>query len=483
MSGNNRDAARRTVAWGLVFIAGMAVAGCQAVVKDPMADLQATDISTRRQMAAMDILDAETDGTSGEQYNEALKRILWRPGYTVSVREAALDRLEQRDFEGLQRTLRQRVPNTTAWEWLERVSQIIAERGWVELTPALVSSWSRPTMDNAEDLKRPEYLALAQLHGNDRVIDVVFDTFMESNMPSQQGLRTRCWELLHRLGQRPRLVELLKNVNASQDDLMLADLRDAANDFGIVPRNREEILWLRKLRQPEHAEFWSSAMDALSGMTNRRKAELELRDLPIIVAAYRHQPALLTASTEELYNRVDTKTRGSKTYSHSGNYNDYSSKRPDRLYGWKKELTWSDLAAMSLLLQSLDVPELRRHLFEFAERDRLDETTEYGGVINLDGQGRFEVLEFLPRVREHDEKFLASQEMLDAGYTALFHMHFHCQSWNNTNMAGPGYGDSNYANNLRVNCVVFSCVSGDELNVDYYRYDGIRVDLGTVSKP
>lgn len=456
---------------------------CQATVKDPMADLNATDISTRRQYTAMEMLDAETDSQTQHEYIETLKRIVWRPGYTVGVREAAVDRLETLDTEGLQRTLRQHVPNLNAWEWLERVCEIIADRGWVELTPALVSSWSRPTMDKDQDFKRPEYLALSKMYGNDRVIDVVFDTFLAADKPSEQGLRTRCWDLLMRLGQKQRLVDLLKNTNVKPDDLMLADLRAGANDFGIVPRNREEILWLRKLRQPEHAEFWSSATEALSHYPSERQAELELRDLPIVVAAYHHQPDMLTATKEELYNNLDNKVRGRKTYSHTGNFNNYATSLPTRLYGWKNELTWSDLAAMLLLVQALDVPELRSHIFNFAQRDHEDETTEYGGIINLDNQGRYELVEFIPRIREHDERFLASQEMMDAGYTALCHIHFHCQSWRNTDRAGPSFGDTNYANNLRANNAVFTCVSDDELNVDYYRYDNMRVDLGTVSKP
>ena len=51
-----------------------------------------------------------------------------------------------------------------------------------------------------------------------------------------------CWELLHRLSERTRLVELLNSDTVSADDAFLMDLRRAMNDFGIVPRRREEIL-------------------------------------------------------------------------------------------------------------------------------------------------------------------------------------------------------------------------------------------------
>lgn len=474
--------------WGVggraVPVVGLLLAallgGCETTIEDPLVELQSPQLSTSRQSAAMQMLDEDP---TKEQYIDVLHRMLWRPGYTQSMREKALLRLEEYDPQGLQRTLRQRIPNLNTWSWLERLCEIVSERGWIEQTPALVSSWSRPTMDVTIDLQRPEYKALAALYGEDRVIDVVFETFMEANKPYQQGLRGRCWDLLHRLGQRDRLIALLADAETAPDDLMLMDLRAGARDFGIVPINREEILWLRKLRQPEHEAFWSQAVEALRQVPDERRTDLALRDLAVVVAAYRHQPSLLTASNAELYRQLDDRTREDRKYSHSSNFDDYARGRPKRLYGWKDELNWSDLAAMTLLLQALVVPELRAHLFDFAQRDVADESTEYGGVINLDEQGRFQLLEFIPRVREHDQQFLASQDMFDASYTALFHMHFHCQQWNNKLWAGPGFGDTSYADNTRANCAVFTCIDEDRLNVDYYRHDRLTIDLGIVERP
>jgi hypothetical protein len=103
-------------------------------------------------------------------------------------------------------------------------------------------------------------------------------------------------------------------------------------------------------------------------------------------------------------------------------------------------------------------------------------------VLALDKKGRFEVLEFKPKVRHHDRRFNASQDMFDAAYTALFHFHFHAQKLRNGDHAGPGMGDKNYANNTRANCLVFTFVDEDTLNVDFYRHGGIVIDLGTISK-
>ena len=138
---------------------------------------------------------------------------------------------------------------------------------------------------------------------------------------------------------------------------------------------------------------------------------------------------------------------------------------------------------MLIAIGALEVPQVVDHLFDYAERDRLDESTEYGGVIRLDEKGRYEILEFPPRLRYHDRKFVASQEMLDAAYTSLFHFHLHAQKYRNADFAGPGYGDVNYADNTRANCLVFTFVNERTMNVDFYRHGNVVVDLGVIHLP
>ncbi|MHC4991235.1 MAG: hypothetical protein ACYTGC_09665, partial [Planctomycetota bacterium] len=91
-------------AWALVAF------GCGAPpgLDDPIGELKTAPHSPRRHMAAMETLDASAPDDAA--YLEALDRMIWVPGYTVSVREAALVRLEQQDPEKLHRTIRQRLP-------------------------------------------------------------------------------------------------------------------------------------------------------------------------------------------------------------------------------------------------------------------------------------------------------------------------------------------------------------------------------------
>lgn len=454
--------------------------GCTTApkIKDPRTELQDVNALPQNHLAAMRMLDAEPNDRA---YLEQLHGLIWRPGYTPQVRMAALERLEERDLPGLKVTIRQRFPNLVAWEWLKQLAGVIADRGWIDLTPALVSSWARPTVFTQDETERPEYQALARLHGDERVGDMVFDLFVESRSVAQHGLRTRCWALLHRLGQRERLLDLVANAEIHPEDAMMMDLRAGVVDLGILPRNREEILWLRQLRMPARETFWAQATEAVQGMDARRRASLELRDLPVVVSAAMHEPDLLRASEAELYARLDSQLRGRKHHDARSNYNNMRN-TAERLYAHRESLTWGDLAAMLLALRAFQTPEMVSHLFDYAERDRLDKTTEYGGILSLDDSGRFILQEFPPRQRRNDNTFMAPQEMFDAGYTGLFHFHYHAQKHRNVEYASPGFGDFRNANETLTNNLVFTFIDQNTLNMDFYRHGGVVVDLGEIKK-
>jgi hypothetical protein len=469
--------------WVLLLLTmSAALGGCDIspTVEDPVTTLNSPSLTGAQHTKALELL-AETPADD-EQANRALERAIGNEGYTLPIREQALDLLARRNLAQAQRTLRLTLPNAKAWAWVERACQIIAERGWTELTPALISSWGRPVIFQQDDDQRPEYLALVQLYGHDQVIDVVFDLFVKSRSVGEQGLRTRCWDLLYRLGQRERLQALLNSAEVPADDVMLLDLQAASRDFGLLPHNREEILWLRKLRQPDHGDFWARAARVCQTLPADRRGELEIRDLPILVSASLHDPDLLAQSPEQLYERVEAFVTRQKHHTQESNFEGFAGGMGERLGAVRQQLTWGDMAAMLIAIRAMQVAEVRAHLFDYAQRDRDDPTTEYGGVIALDEQNRFEILEFPPVIREHDQKFIASQEMLNAAYVGIFHFHLHVQKVKNDRFAGPGFGDSNYADNTRANCLVFTSINQDTLNVDYYRYGRVVVDLGEIKR-
>lgn len=472
---------RRASVGALCLAPWLFITGCQpSPIDDPIAVLRNPGESPRRLVRAMEMTDAAP--TEGERL-EALHRMLYMDGFTTDVREQALNRLAEVDLDNLKRTLRQRYPRLEAWSWLTRLSEIIVERRWADLAPALISSWARPSIYVNKDSERPEYIALVGLFGEKNVPDVVFDTLLEANAVHEQGLRTRCWTLMNRLGHYDRLVALLLEREVPADDVMLLDLQAAARELGVVPRNREEILWARQLRMPEHASFWNQAASAVARLPVERRRELELRDLAIIVSASLHQPELLTLGKEELYRRVDAHLESTQRHIASRSFDGWDGNFPQRLHEHRDQLTWGDLAAMLIAVRAMQTPEIVTHLFDFADRDLKDKTTEYGGVITLDARNRFELIEFPPRVRFGDLRFNAPQAMFDAGYTGVFHLHFHAQKYDNAEYAGPGMGDLQYADETRANCLVLTFISQSRMNIDYYRHGRLIVDLGEIRRP
>jgi hypothetical protein len=447
---------------------------------NPSVTLQETGRPTAVHIKAMTLLDEQV-GIENKNYREMLQGLLWKAGYTNEARMAALSRLWNYDQTGTARIIRQQLPRLNNLSWLKMICQWIADENIIELDEALISSWAAPMPLVQSEEERPEYKALVQLVGQDAIVDVVFMSLVNSNKAWKQGYRTRCWELLHRLTERNRLIELLNSKIITEDDAFLLDLRKAMNDFGVVPHRREEILWIRELAKPEYEAFWNEATDTLAELNDEHRDSIEMRDIPIAVSLRRHgDQGDLSRPKGTILRTVEEKIKNEKHYFEREGGGSYQA-NAELLKTSKDVLTWGDAIALEIALKAIEVPQVRAHLFDYAQRDHEDITTEYGGVIALDEEGRFEIVEFEPRIRHHDRRFNASQDMFDAAYTALFHFHFHAQEYRNGDHAGPGMGDKNYATNTRANCLVFTYINEDTMNVDYYRHSDVVVDLGTIS--
>ena len=450
-------------------------------IDNPATRLANPNESPRIYKRALITLESQPELTEDE--TKALRGMLHRPGYPPPSREAALNFLASRDEQLVKETVGFRLPQLQALQWRRRLCEIIAERNWTDLSPALVRAWTIPAAGWVDsEFDRPEYLALEKLHGKGNVIDAVFDILLTHNSVAEQGLRTSAWTLLNRLGERERLAGLLQNAAIADDDLMMQDLRAASDQLGIVPANREEILWIRELRQPKHDTFWQEAKVVAHNLPQEIKRDLVLRDLAILIAIAKHEPDLLRESRADLMQRVEGYLQTTKRHRATRGNAGYINTNNQTLREHRKKLTWGDAAAMLMAVRAMQVTQVVDHLFDYAERDRKDETTEYGGIIKLDSKNRFEVLEFLPRVRVNDRRFQAPEAMFNESYEAAFHFHFHAQDFDNAQYAGPGEGDLQYAEATRANCLVLTYVDEGVLNIDFYRHDDVVVDLGEIAK-
>ena len=411
----------------------------------------------------------------------ALRRMVAADGYAIDARVQAFDLLFETDRKALVEALENSLPRMGDIAWRERVCAMVADRRIEELVPTLIRAWANPATGFEMRNDRPERVALARIVGEDRVTDTLLRTMRESNPATQANLRARCWELIMKSGDSARLRALLADPDATRGDAMLSDLARVATELGVLPTTREEILWARKLCEDGRRGFFEAAREALAAMPRERREAMEIRSLPIAAAAKRRRPALLTASDAELYDEIQRRTEGRRRA--SPDFTGFGDGFTEILYQQRERAQWSDLAAMVMALDLLGEEALLRHLFEQADRDREDRSTEYGGVVALDAGGRGELLEFPPRSKQGDLRFESPQALFDALYTGLFHYHNHTQKYDNANYAGPHTGDFAFADSTRCNGLVFTFLSADLIDVDFYRHDRFVVDLGAVARP
>jgi hypothetical protein len=464
----------------LTVMAMLGGCGGQSVT-DPVRVLADTTETPARHEAAMRMLEATSDS---ETTDRMLQQVLVNDGYAVASREAAFDVLARRDAEDLEAFLQINLPRVSAPLWRARLCELIAERSWIDLTPALIRAWARPIPGwIGEPEERPERAALVQMYGEEQLPTVLMRVMLDADPIVAANLRARCWELLVAEGRRDVVADLLENAEVAENDGMFRDLRDIATRTGIIPENREEIIWARALCRPENRGMLDAATEAVGRLSPERRAGLELRDLSVLVGAMRLDPSLLQLDEAQLAAGLsaDIDPDGRRVY--TADFTGYAGRYTERLREVRDKLDWGDLLALRVAVEAISLEPIRAHLFDHAERDLLDRTTEHGGVIAIDGQGRFEVLEFEPRTRAGDIRFEASQELFEAGYGGVFHFHHHAQTYENRDYAGPHLGDFQYAESTRANCLVFTFIDSSTLNADYYRHGGVVVDLGQINRP
>jgi hypothetical protein len=470
----------RGLCLGLVAVALAGCTGGPESVTNPAAVLSVAGQSRERYF---DAIEAARQRGVDEDTKAALRRMISADGFAIDARERAFALLYETDPKAVFAALENSLPRMGDVTWRRRVCELVAERKMRELVPTLIRAWANTVPGLAGDEVRPERAALGVIVGEDQVSATLLATMKNASPTTQANLRARCWELLMKTGDVARLRALLADASATQGDAMLTDLARVSNELGVLPTTREEILWARKLCEPSRAAFFEDAKAALAKMPAARREALELRAIPVAVACMKRHPALLVAAEPELFAEIEARIKGRKKA--SPDFTGYGDGFTETLYQVRDRLVWSDLAAMTLALDVVSEPALRRHLFEVADRDREDRSTEHGGVIALVGAAgsSAELLEFEPRSKASDIRYESPQALFDALYTGLYHVHVHAQNYENAKFAGPHLGDFAFADSSRCNGLVFTFLTADLLDVDFYRHGRLVADLGAIERP
>jgi len=468
----------RQISRGLLVVMSAAVltlGGCvsQQTYEDPLAVMKHSDESAKRLAAAK---QAQRSLGQDPAHVAALHEMLWTPGRAVEEHRHAIDLLIAYDEQDFKKVLSRRLVMISNPVTIEYLMQQAVERNWKDLSPAIVRSLSRPVPSNLPG-PRSEEAALLKLHPGKTLEQIVFDTFANLDSTASINEQTAAWHLLRRLTDAQTLMKLL--ALAPERTPLVVDLKAAAADLKAVPAGREGVLRLSYMRDPSRKAAWDEAAARVARLSDEQRLGLELRHMPVLTqidldAYITRSRAQMVQMVGKLLDKQDHQLRG-PTY--DGPMRDY----PQDFGLAAKDLSWADLVTIHQIFLAMQSPAVRQELFSQADRDRLDTSTEYGGVILFDA-GQYAAKGFAPMTRQTDYKFIPSSAMIETLYSSLVHYHFHAQAHRNRDYAGPGLGDMRLSKNLETHCIVLTFINADTLNVDFYQPDGLVVDICSIKR-
>lgn len=404
----------------------------------------------------------------------ALYELVWGWGYPDWQQQEAIDQLVDLDGDAFQKALTDRFASVARRKTRRALCEKAIEQNWAGFTLTALKSYAQPD-PMIPDADRPERVVIEHFYPGLTVEQVVRRVFTDSQGVYSETQHVAAWQLLNRLANAQTLGPWLGRVPMSTP--LIADLKAAAEQLRVMPRNREGILWLRYLRHPDRCASLKRAGSRVRRLTPSQQRCLQLRHLPVIAQL---DQEVLAADRNTLLRRLQRRLPDDPQGPLPGI--DAWAGHPQRLSQWENKLSWADLATIDLINQALGDDTLTAQLFAQADADHHDRRSETGGVIDR-VHGSFTARRYEPLLIQHDRIFHPPPAMIEHLYTALAHYHFHAQAYRHRAFAVPGRGDRLFADRMNFNCLLFTFVDRDSLNVDYYQPGGVVIDLGIIRRP
>lgn len=497
----------------LVGAAAVVPPGCsdnpKGVTGEATVDARNKDLQANQRIIALEALWAEAakDPQRLSAAREASKDTLWKGSAPQIVRQRALALLlTDTTPEGMADTrkfMRLRLPTEGQWplvvDFCKAMQARATDAAWQDQTASLVRSYARK-VPVPPDEDRPERDALLALHPGKDLTAIVFDVFVrpsENGAPkipddSAEKSRQAAWDLMGRIDPDGARRTALASGEASNDP-SIKEINKCARDLGVVPITGSELAWLHGLadeKDKRNVIWWNAATQAVGTLRADQKAGLQLRHIePVRWAAVNHSE-WAAASREQLLAELNTRLAARRIWLKTEGLGVMEEKSKETPKDWEAKFVWGDLLAVLVLDEAIRRPGVIAELFKQAAMDQADTTTEYGGVlwaaeqggVETEKGGKFAVRGYQPRTtqRKDDRTFMAPEEMFTDSGRSLAHYHFHVQTANNRDYAGPGRGDLEYAANHGRNCIVLTSVREGAMDADYYVRGGIVIDLGEI---
>ncbi|MFI4860723.1 MAG: hypothetical protein ACIAXF_08600 [Phycisphaerales bacterium JB063] len=447
--------------------------GCQSQpITDPVATANDRGASTTRRVRAV----RETPATQAD----GLMPLVLSVRHPFEVRRAAVERMAQADADAFWHAVGTSIRRINDWPMLELLCERSAEAGRVDFVPALVQSWARPSIRYA-DIDRPERIAIQTLAPALTPEEQLWPMFHSAaGDRASQRIAEASWIIMCRTHDHADLRRQLRETPSRHE--LHTQLQRISASIEQLPGNNEELLRMRTLCRTSSDDDWGRREHLLSSIPTGSQAApaVALRHLPVIDHADDTAVRMPRGDRWSSLTRRLTSARHVERAAPAGRSG--PGEGAQTLARHADTLGWADLLVIEAMLDAIAQPSVVSALFEQAEQDRLDTTTELGGVLVWDDDGRLVAQPFEPAMRRRDAEFIASDACVRAMHTGLAHYHFHAQRYDNADWAGPGGGDEAFADNMQANCIVFTFVDRNTLNADAYFPGGIVVDLGCIHR-
>ncbi|MEK6704051.1 MAG: hypothetical protein AABZ53_17475 [Planctomycetota bacterium] len=428
----------------------------------------------------------------------ALWPLVWSPQAAPEVKVAIVQELlAERNpvAEGVIREdLRLMLPHQNSPEVVTMVCTAAGERGWTDFIPAIVRSYAR-VVPGFTDATRSERAALIKLGGGKDLEAIIFGVFAHppadtpetKRMKLEEQYRLASWDLLSRLEPTgERRIAMLET--AAADVAYARSALAAWRELRALPQTGEELRWASRLHDPKNAAnaaWWAEARSAIASLDATKTSGLELRHAEAIRAAAIARPNWISASREQLLGEVRLRLKDREVIEPSRGRDDGKNRIKESLGASEAKLRWADLLTILLVDDAIQDAMFGRDIFTYVGFDKRDTTTEYGGVLDLlatPGKLGFVATLYQPRPgqRAGDDRFIASDDMINSSDRSLAHFHFHVAERYNSKFAGPSDADLDYSNRFGRSCLVFTSRDSESLDVDYYQPGVVIVDLGDI---
>jgi hypothetical protein len=505
-------ASRRCAFHAALAILALVLGACESTTTprtgDPLTDIRNPDLKTAERIRAAELAwdEAERGVADREETRKALKDISWPSNIVPEQLRLAIIKLLMSDPSGeadSRNFARLTLPQEPKVSIVTYLSNEAAQRGWEELTPSLIRSYARPSID-IPDGDRPEKAALEALHPDKSVAEVAFEIFLDPPVADgpyaeddRRFLREDAWDLLTRIDSdgsfRAAILETTVRPTGRfrEEEPIGVSLAACVEDFRLLPKTGRELSWLKRMRDGMRADafarqWWTQATEAVALIKDEDVPDLRLRHIEPIRWAAANRSQWLGATRAELYAELHTRL-DKRPFNRRARAREGGPLRYERLDEWAPRLSRLDLIAILVIDEALSEDRIQREIYRQVDLDHADKTTEYGGVLNpiRDDPSAYRALLYPPRpmARVSDKNFTAPRDMIEQSDRSLAHYHFHVNRWTNAAFAGPSHDDLTYANSYSRQCLVFTALGEDEIAVDYYQPCGLVIDLGEIARP